>query len=280
MAKSELPKISVRNLPNGYELKANGHEYMYFNIMDLLAGFMVHVGLQETDYMEKGNILTMLFQTMIGQEWEKNIAAMRNRIKDMEDKVGRTLSHLEQTAATGDRLEPKIEDLNEQVKKLQNSIEKQKTDNNRALMDVRESSQTAIKTAKDFHMETKALKEAIEKVKKAAEDVKAMKQMADEHLKTVELYERRLENILHDDKKKKPSSKERYAKRTEAELSKSHEKPDGETSGTTAKNTTKKSVCGRNKAADAIVQEEAEKQREEELERRLQEHWKNDPNIK
>ena len=109
---------------------------------------------------------------------------------------------------------------------------------------------------------------------------KAMKQMADEHLKTVELYERRLENILPDDKKKKPSSKERYAKRTEAELSKSHEKPDGETSGTTAKKTTKKSVGGRNKAADAAVQEEAAKQREEELERQLQEHWKNDPNIK
>ena len=279
MEKSELQKISVKTLPNGYELKANGHEYMYFNIMDLLAGFMVHVGLQDTDYMEKGNILTMLFQTMIGQEWEKNIAAMRNRIKDMEDKVGRTLSHLEQTAATGDRLEPKIEDLNEQVKKLQNSIEKQKTDNNRALMDVRESSQTAIKTAKEFHMETKALKEVVEKVKKAAEDVKAMKQMAEDHLKTVELYERRLENILPDDKKKKPSSKERYAKK-EIVPSKSDEKPDGETSGTTVKKTTKKSVGGRNKAAYAAVQEEAEKQREEELERQLQEHWKNDPNIK
>ena len=279
MEKSELQKISVKTLPNGYELKANGHEYMYFNIMDLLAGFMVHVGLQDTDYMEKGNILTMLFQTMIGQEWEKNIAAMRNRIKDMEDKVGRTLSHLEQTAATGDRLEPKIEDLNEQVKKLQNSIEKQKTDNNRALMDVRESSQTAIKTAKEFHMETKALKEVVDKVKKAAEDVKAMKQMAEEHLKTVELYERRLENILPDDKKKKPSNKERYAKK-EIEPSKSEEKPDEETSGTTAKKTTKKNVGGRNKAADAAVQEEAEKQREEELERQLQEHWKNDPNIK
>ena len=279
MAKSELQKISVKTLPNGYELKANGHEYMYFNIMDLLAGLMVHVGLQETDFMEKGNILTMLFQTMIGQEWEKNIAAMRNRIKDMEEKVTKTLSHLEQTAATGDRLEPKIEDLNEQVKKLQNSIEKQKTDNNRALMDVRESSQTAIKTAKEFHMETKALKGVVEKVKKAAEDIKAMKQMAEEHLKTVELYERRLENIIPDDKKKKPSSKERYAKK-EIVPSKSDEKPDGETSGTTAKKTTKKSVGGRNKAADAAVQEEAEKQREEELERQLQEHWKNDPNIK
>ena len=126
MAKSELQKISVKTLPNGYELKANGQDYMYFNPMDLLAGFMVHVGLQETDFMEKGNILTILFQTMIGQEWEKNIQSMRNRIKDMEDKVGRTLSRLEQTAATGDRLEPKIEELNEAVKELDASIQKQK----------------------------------------------------------------------------------------------------------------------------------------------------------
>lgn len=279
MAKSELQKISVKTLPNGYELKANGHDYMYFNQMDLLAGFMVHVGLQETDYMENGNILTMLFQTMIGQEWEKNIQAMRNRIKDMEDKVGRTLSHLEQTAATGDRLEPKIEDLNEAVKKLEASIQKQKTDNNRSLMDVREASTTAINTSRDFHKETKALKETIEKVKKAAEDIKSMKQMAEDHLKTVELYERRLENILPDDKNKKPSSKERYTKK-EIVPSKSDDKPDGEPAGTVAKKTTKKSVGGRNKAADAAVQEEAEKQREEELERQLQEHWKNDPNIK
>lgn len=279
MAKSDLQKISVKTLPNGYELKANGHDYMYFNPMDLLAGFMVHVGLQETDFMEKGNILTMLFQTMIGQEWEKNIQAMRNRIKDMEEKLNKTLSHLEQTAATGDRLEPKIEDLNEAVKKLEASIQKQKTDNNRSLMDVREASTTAINTSRDFHKETKALKETIEKVKKAAEDIKSMKQMAEDHLKTVELYERRLENILPDDKKKKPSSKERYAKK-EIAPSKSDDKPDGEPAGTVAKKTTKKSVGGRNKAADAAVQEEAEKQREEELERQLQEHWKNDPNIK
>ena len=272
MAKSELQKISVKTLPNGYELKANGHDYMYFNPMDLLAGFMVHVGLQETDFMEKGNILTMLFQTMIGQEWEKNIQAMRNRIKDMEDKVGRTLSHLEQTAATGDRLEPKIESLNEAVKKIEASIQKQKTDNNRALMDVRESSQTAIKTAKDFHMETKALKDVVEKVKKAAEDIKAMKQMADDHLQTVELYERRLGNILPDDKKKKPSSKERYAKK-EIAPSKSDDKPDGEPTGTVANKTEKKSVGGRNKAADAAVAEVAKEQHLKEMEEKLKEHW-------
>ena len=268
MAKSNLQKVSVSTLPNGYSLKVDGHEYMYFNMMDLLAGFMVHIGLQDTDYMDKGNILTMLFQTMIGQEWEKNITAMRSRIKDMEEKLNKTLSHLEQTANTGDRMEPKIEDLNEAVKKLEASIQKQKTDNNRSLMDVREASTTAINTSRDFHKETKALKETIEKVKKAAEDIKSMKQMAEYHLKTVELYERRLENILPDDKKKKPSSKERYAKK-EIVPSQIDDKPDGEPAGTVAK----KNVGGRNKEADAAVAEVAKEQHLEEMEEKLKEHW-------
>ena len=271
MAKSELQKISVKTLPNGYELKANGQDYMYFNPMDLLAGFMVHVGLQETDFMEKGNILTILFQTMIGQEWEKNIQSMRNRIKDMEDKVGRTLSRLEQTAATGDRLEPKIEELNEAVKELDASIQKQKKDINRSLMDVREASTTAINTSRDFHKETKALKETVKKVEKAAEDIKSMKQMAEDHLKTVELYERRLENILPDDKKKRPSSNERYAKK-EIVPSKSDDKPDGEPAGMVDKKTTKKRG-GRNKEADAAVAEVAKEQHLEEMEEKLKEHW-------
>ena len=41
---------------------------MYYNPMDLLAGFMVHVGLQQTEYMEKGNILTMLFQILVANK--------------------------------------------------------------------------------------------------------------------------------------------------------------------------------------------------------------------
>ena len=259
MAKSNLQKVSVSTLPNGYSLKVDGQEYMYFNMMDLLAGFMVHIGLQETDYMDKGNILTMLFQTMIGQEWEKNITAMHNRIKEMEEKLNKTLSHLEQTAATGDRMEPRINELNEAVKKLQEDIDKQKAENRKALMDVRETSQTAKTTALDFKRESKTLKDCIVKIEKGVDDVKQMKEMADKHMKTVELYERMLENVLPDDKKKKPSLKEKYAKRTEAELSKSGK-------------TTKKRG-GRNKEADAAVAEVAKEQHLEEMEEKLKEHW-------
>lgn len=236
MAKSNLQKVSVSTLPNGYSLDLEGQSYMYFNMMDLLAGFMVHVGLQEADYMENGNILTMLFQTMIGEEWEKNITAMRNRIRDMEEKITKTLAHLEQTASTGERLEPKVNDLNGALREMSDSIAEQKAENRKALMDVRDMCVTAQTTAKDFKKESKALKEVIDKIKKGAEDIKAMREAAEKHLKTLET----------------PGSK----------------------TATDAPEKKKKSNGSRNKAADALVQESAKEQHLEEMEKQLQEHWK------
>jgi peptidoglycan hydrolase CwlO-like protein len=227
-------------------------------MMDLLAGFMVHIGLQEADYMDKGNILTMLFQTMIGQEWEKNITAMRNRIKDMEEKLNKTLSHLEATANTGDRMEPRINELNEAIKKLQEDLDKQKAENRKALMDVRETSSTAKTTALDFKRESKTLKECIDKIKKGVDDVKEMKEMADKHLKTVELYERRLGNIIPE----QPATK----KETKKDKGKKGDEP------SKSGKTTKKRG-GRNKEADAAVAEVAKEQHLEEMEEKLKEHW-------
>ena len=256
MAKSNLQNVSVSTLTNGYSLKVDGQEYMYFNTMDLLAGFMVHIGLQEADYMDKGNILTMLFQTMIGQEWEKNITAMRNRIKDMEEKLNKTLSHLEQTANTGDRMEPRINELDELIKKLQEDIDKQKAENRKALMDVRETSSTAKTTALDFKRESKTLKDCIDKIKKGVDDVKEMKEMADKHLKTIELYERRLGNIIP----------EQPAKETKKDKGKKGDEP------SKSGKTTKKRG-GRNKEADAAVAEVSKEQHLEEMEEKLKEHW-------
>lgn len=235
MAKQEKRQIKVSTLPNGYALTIDGQEYMYFNQMDLLAGFMVHIGLHEAQYMENGNILTMLFQTMVGQEWEKNITSMRSRIKDMEDNLGRTIAHLEQTAKVGDRLEPRINELNETIRSLNENIENQKAENRKALMDVRETSQTAKSTSAEFKKETKTMKDCISKLKKASDEIKKMKEQADKHLKTVELLERRLNNIIPEPEKKKGG--------------------------------------GRSKKADTAVAKIAEEQRLEEMEAKLKEHW-------
>ena len=143
MAKEKLIKINVRNLPNGYALTVGTQEYMYYNPMDLLAGFMVHVGLQQTEYMEKGNILTMLFQILVGEQWEDNVNAMYGKINDMDSRLTGTLNRLEKTAKIGDRLEPRVNEIDETISTLTESITKQKDINHKTLMDVRESVQIA-----------------------------------------------------------------------------------------------------------------------------------------
>jgi hypothetical protein len=154
-------------------------------------------------------------------------------------------------------MEPRINELNEAIKKLQEDLDKQKAENRKALMDVRETSSTAKTTALDFKRESKTLKDCIAKIKKGVDDVKEMKEMADKHLKTVELYERRLGNIIP----------EQPAKETKKDKGKKEDKP------SKSKKTTTKSAGGRNKEADAAVAKIAEEQHMAEMEEKLKEHW-------
>ena len=56
MEKKELPKIKVETIPNGYILKFDGMKqsggYMYFTTDKLLRGFMLHIGLGMTGYLD------------------------------------------------------------------------------------------------------------------------------------------------------------------------------------------------------------------------------------
>lgn len=198
MANEKKQKISVSTLPNGYALKVDGQEYMYFNQMDLLAGFMVHVGLQEADYMENGSILTMLFQVMIGNEWEKNVNALRTNLRDMEERVSSTLSRLEQTAKTGDRLEPRLNEVSEAINALSDSMAKQKEANKKTLFDVRESTQLANETSKAMKTERKAAQEQLAEIKKNQGSIRKTKQLVEEHLETVLMLEQRLRNLIQE----------------------------------------------------------------------------------
>ena len=209
--------------------------------------------MQNPDYMDKGNILSMLFQVMIGREWEENVNSLRNRIRDMEDKLTKTISHLEQVASTGDRMEPRINEITEAIRTLSDNLEMQKAENRKALMDVRESAKTAKDTAKDFNEQSKELKKNVDAVNKCAKDIKEMREMAEKHLKTVELLENRMGNIVPETPKTKPS-------KSKKEPSKS-------------KKTATKSAGGRNKEADAAVEKIAEEQHMAEMEEKLKEHW-------
>ena len=192
MAKKELIDINIHKLPNGYSLTVGTQEYMYYNPMDLLAGFMVHVGLQQTEYMEKGNILTMLFQLLVGEQWEDNVNAMYGRINDMDSRLTFTLNRLEKTAKLGERLEPRINEIDETISNLTESVTKQKDINRKTLMDVRESVQIVKDAKAEYKKESAAYKENFKLFSASIKDVRAMREEAEKHLKTIELLERRL----------------------------------------------------------------------------------------
>ena len=192
MAKEKLININVKNLPNGYSLTVGTQEYMYYNPMDLLAGFMVHVGLQQTEYMEKGNILTMLFQVLVGEQWEDNVNAMYGKINDMDSRLTFTLNRLEKTAKIGDKLEPRVNEIDETISTLTESITKQKEENRKTLMDVRESVQTVKDAKSEYKKESSVHKDNLKLFSASIKDVRAMREEAEKHLKTIELLERRL----------------------------------------------------------------------------------------
>ena len=272
MAKEKLIKINVRNLPNGYALTVGSQEYMYYNPMDLLAGFMVHVGLQQTEYMEKGNILTMLFQILVGEQWEDNVNAMYGKINDMDSRLTYTLNNLNKTAKLGERLEPRINEMDETISTLTESISKQKDINHKTLMDVRESVQIVKDAKAEYKKESAAYKENFKLFSSSIKDVRAMREEAERHLKTIKLLEHRLMGMsgdtgdieLNDDDEGVTPS-EKPAKSTKTAKSTKSTKSTKSAKTTKAKKVAKKGEGNRTNRAknDLVVLAELEKQAKE-----------------
>ena len=95
--KNKLRKITLKTLPNGYSLDVEGLHpggFLYFNEMELLAGFITHVGLHEENPMESTKMLRIMFQTIIGQEYVeeadnmmRTVAELNKRCQEIEKKL-------------------------------------------------------------------------------------------------------------------------------------------------------------------------------------------------
>ena len=95
--KNKLRKITIQTLPKGYSLDVEGLHpggFLYFNEMELLAGFITHVGLHEANPMESTKMLRILFQTIIGQEYVEvadnmmqTVAELDKRCQEIEKKL-------------------------------------------------------------------------------------------------------------------------------------------------------------------------------------------------
>ena len=116
-------QISVKTHPNGYGLQVNGEEFMYFNEVDLMAGFMSHVGLGETSAMEKGSILNALMAAMLGDAYANQVETLKQRVGLLTSQYTTTIERMDNAIAyvtsaekTIGSMKTHIELLNSQIK--------------------------------------------------------------------------------------------------------------------------------------------------------------------
>jgi hypothetical protein len=123
---------------------------------------------------------------------------MYGKINDMDSRLTFTLNRLEKTAKIGDRLEPRVNAMDETIYTLTESITKQKEENRKTLMDVRESVQIVKDAKSEYKKESAAYKENFKLFSSSIKDVRAMREEAEKHLKTIKLLEQRLMGMSGD----------------------------------------------------------------------------------
>lgn len=126
MAKKVFKKITVATLPNGYSLDVDGEGFMYFNELDLLAGFLARVGSASAKDMEKNELLNALFNMMLGQKYQNDVDRLKqtvNRLEarytDVTSKLGCELDRAKESNERHEKLMKRIADLTKLVDEMQ-----------------------------------------------------------------------------------------------------------------------------------------------------------------
>ena len=135
MAKKNLPKIKVSTLPNGYALTVEDQEYMYFNEIDLLAGFMGHVGMREVDYADRGTILSSLMSAMLGETFTNAVATLKQRVSLLSGKYETTMAKMDDAIAYVNNAQKQIDSLKRDIQNLQDGFKAALNDNNKLKSD-------------------------------------------------------------------------------------------------------------------------------------------------
>lgn len=121
----DLKQISLQTVPNGYAFSYDGHEFLYFNEVDLLAGIMAHIGSGETKEMEKGTILNCLFDVMLGEKYAKDVAKLNDTVNRLAEtyssriiKLTEQINILNDAIAQHETLKKQLETTTELTNKM------------------------------------------------------------------------------------------------------------------------------------------------------------------
>ena len=131
MAKKVFKKIVVMTHPNGYSLNIEGEEFMYYNELDLLLGFLSRVGTGNTNDMEKSDLLNALFNAMLGQKYTQDVDKLKmtvNRLEakyaDVTAKLQRELEKVKEANERHEKLTKRTEELTKLVDEMQQGYQK------------------------------------------------------------------------------------------------------------------------------------------------------------
>lgn len=160
-------KIKIETTPSGYALTVDKKEYLYFKIEELMAGILVHVGLELEDYITNEKIYNLMLNTILGTEYAQRIENMRGDIEMLEKSLQEKLSKVNATVST-------LKDAESKVRKYINAIDILERD----LSEVREK-------FSDASSKADTLTRAAERIEKKIEDVKIEMQSARQLLKDI-----------------------------------------------------------------------------------------------
>ena len=123
MKTKDTMEIQVLTHPNGYSLKVNQSEFMYFNLVDLMAGFMAHVGLGESETMDRGTCLSSLMAAMLGDAYTESVTTLKQRVGLLTNQYNTTIERMDkaiefvaQAEKTITGLLKRLDDLEFQIK--------------------------------------------------------------------------------------------------------------------------------------------------------------------
>lgn len=122
MANKEKLNLLLQTVPNGYTLKVDDQEFMYFNEVDLLAGFLSHVGMGETSPMEKGTILSSLFTAMMGDAYADAVTTLKQRVGLLTSQYNSTITRMDDAIDYVTNAEKQIEGLGKRIKATDESM--------------------------------------------------------------------------------------------------------------------------------------------------------------
>ena len=135
--KEVLPKLNLTSTLNSkgevvnFQFTINGEEFLYFNVIDLLASMTARLGSGETREMDKGTILSALFNTMLGQQYaidvdklKMTVVRLETRYNDLNEKLGRELEKVKEANERHEKLTKRTEELTKLVDEMQQGYQK------------------------------------------------------------------------------------------------------------------------------------------------------------